>query len=205
MIIDVVGDDTHVTVSVQDSGIGIPTEDIPHLFQKFYRVDNSDTREIGGTGLGLYLCRRLAELMGGQILVQSEYKKGSTFSLELPRIDHTEAQRLMDASAAAKQLSDMQPAAIVPPEPPVLVAPPVPQAPPAQVQPPQPAVPQQVAPVAPAPVPEPAQPTKSVSQPVTPQAPNIPLSQLEQHPDAYVSQRPAMQIPVRDAEQPRQP
>lgn len=99
VIIDVKGDDNHVVISIQDSGIGIPTEDIPHLFQKFYRVDNSDTREIGGTGLGLYLCRRLVEAMGGRIWVDSEYKKGSTFSVELPRIPYEEAQRLIEASS----------------------------------------------------------------------------------------------------------
>ena len=94
--IDIDGDDEHVTVSIADSGIGIPAEDIPHLFQKFYRVDNSDTREIGGTGLGLYLCRKLAESMSGRIWAESEYKKGSTFHVELPRISHEEATRLLD-------------------------------------------------------------------------------------------------------------
>lgn len=100
VIVDIKGDDSHVVVSIQDSGIGIPAEDIPHLFQKFYRVDNSDTREIGGTGLGLYLCRRLVEAMGGRIWVDSEYKKGSTFSVELPRISYEEAQRLIEASGS---------------------------------------------------------------------------------------------------------
>ncbi|MFZ2545256.1 MAG: ATP-binding protein [Candidatus Saccharimonadales bacterium] len=98
IVVDVKGDDAHVVVSISDSGIGIPAEDIPHLFQKFYRVDNSDTREIGGTGLGLYLCRRLVETMGGRIWVESEYKKGSTFSVELPRISYEEANRLIEAS-----------------------------------------------------------------------------------------------------------
>ena len=91
IILDVAGDDKLVTVSVQDTGIGIPAEDLPHLFQKFYRVDNTDTREIGGTGLGLYLCRRLAEVMGGHLRVESEYKKGSTFFLDIPRMSHEDA------------------------------------------------------------------------------------------------------------------
>lgn len=98
VVVDVVGDNDHVIVSVSDSGIGIPTEDIPHLFQKFYRVDNTDTREIGGTGLGLYLCRRLIEAMSGRIWVESEYKKGSTFSVELPRISNQEATRMIEAA-----------------------------------------------------------------------------------------------------------
>lgn len=98
VVIDVKGDEEHVIVSITDSGIGIPAEDIPHLFQKFYRVDNTDTREIGGTGLGLYLCRRLVEAMGGRIWVESEYKKGSTFSVELKRIPHEEATRRIESS-----------------------------------------------------------------------------------------------------------
>lgn len=102
VIVDVKGDDEHVVVSITDSGIGIPAEDIPHLFQKFYRVDNTDTREIGGTGLGLYLCRRLVEAMGGRIWVNSEYKKGSTFSIELKRIAHEDATRMIEASTATE-------------------------------------------------------------------------------------------------------
>lgn len=97
VVININGDDDNVVISIADSGIGIPAEDIPHLFQKFYRVDNSDTREIGGTGLGLYLVRRLVEAMGGRVWVESEYKKGSTFSVELPRISHEEATRIIEA------------------------------------------------------------------------------------------------------------
>ena len=80
------GDDKTVTVSVHDTGLGIPKEDQGHLFQKFYRVDNSATRTIGGTGLGLYLCRTLIELFNGRIWVDSDFGKGSTFSFSLPRI-----------------------------------------------------------------------------------------------------------------------
>ena len=98
VVVDVTGDSSHVAVSISDSGIGIPAEDIPHLFQKFYRVDNSDTREIGGTGLGLYLCRKLVEAMDGRIWVESEYKHGSTFFVEVPRISHEEANQLIEAS-----------------------------------------------------------------------------------------------------------
>lgn len=96
VVVDVVGDAKLVTISVKDSGIGIPAEDVPHLFQKFYRVDNSDTREIGGTGLGLYLSRRLAESMSGVLRVSSEYKKGSTFFLDMPRLESEEARRRLE-------------------------------------------------------------------------------------------------------------
>lgn len=99
VIVTIHGDDEHIVISIKDSGIGIPSEDIPHLFQKFYRVDNSATREIGGTGLGLYLCRRLTETMGGRIWVDTEWKKGSTFSVELPRISYEDANRLIEAGS----------------------------------------------------------------------------------------------------------
>lgn len=103
VIVDISGTEDHVVVSVKDSGIGIPTEDMPHLFQKFYRVDNKDTRDIGGTGLGLYLSRRLAEVMGGRIWAESVYGSGSTFFLELPRVDNQEANLLMEQEAFKAQ------------------------------------------------------------------------------------------------------
>lgn len=80
-----------VRFEVIDTGIGIPNEDIPHLFQKFYRIDSSDTREIGGTGLGLYLIKRLATNMGGVVGVNSIYGKGSDFWVEFDEIDRNDA------------------------------------------------------------------------------------------------------------------
>lgn len=92
--INVTGDDKYATFSISDTGIGIAREDVPHLFQKFYRIDNTDTREIGGTGLGLYLCRRLVENMDGRIWVESKQGAGSTFFVELDRVSQEEANRL---------------------------------------------------------------------------------------------------------------
>ena len=92
--VNVTGDNNNIQISVKDSGIGIPSEDIPHLFQKFYRVDNSETREINGTGLGLFLSRKLTESIGGFLDVESEYKKGSTFTVKLPRITRENAEKL---------------------------------------------------------------------------------------------------------------
>jgi PAS domain S-box-containing protein len=102
--VDVTGTDETVTITVTDTGIGIPPEDLPHLFQKFYRVDSTDTREIGGTGLGLYLSRRLTETMSGHIDVSSEYGKGSVFTLEFSRLSHEEAtQRIEENSVEQSQ------------------------------------------------------------------------------------------------------
>ncbi len=92
--VNVTGDNDSVQISVKDSGIGIPAEDLPHLFQKFYRVDNSETREINGTGLGLFLSRKLTESIGGKLTVESEYKKGSIFTVKLPRITRENAESL---------------------------------------------------------------------------------------------------------------
>ena len=108
VVVNVTGDDKQISISVKDSGIGIPAEDIPHLFQKFYRVDNSDTREIGGTGLGLYLSRRLAEAMSGNLRVESKYKEGSTFYLEIPRMSSSEAKQRLE-SAEAESPKDSTP------------------------------------------------------------------------------------------------
>ena len=70
--------------SVEDSGPGIALQDQSRLFEAFSRVDATDRRKLEGTGLGLHLSRKLAEQLGGQITIQSEYGQGSTFTLVLP-------------------------------------------------------------------------------------------------------------------------
>lgn len=72
-------------ISVEDTGIGIKKEDFSKLFQSFQQVDSKRNRNIEGTGLGLAISRRLLELMGGEIHVDSEYGKGSTFSFSIPQ------------------------------------------------------------------------------------------------------------------------
>ena len=89
--VHVVSENNRVRVEVADTGIGIPAEDIPHLFQKFYRVDNSETREIGGTGLGLYLIKKLTTSMGGNVGVASDYGHGSTFWMEFDGLNREQA------------------------------------------------------------------------------------------------------------------
>jgi PAS domain S-box-containing protein len=100
------GNDQVVQCYVKDTGPGIPADDIPHLFQKFYRVDNSATRTIGGTGLGLFICQKIVELYNGRIWAESELGKGSTFYINLPRISQQKANELGSAEGLE---SDIKP------------------------------------------------------------------------------------------------
>lgn len=78
-------DDDFAKVCVTDTGVGISETGQKHLFEKFYRVDNTTTREAGGTGLGLYITRSIVESFGGSIWVESEEGKGSKFFFTVPR------------------------------------------------------------------------------------------------------------------------
>ncbi|HEY9857337.1 MAG TPA: ATP-binding protein [Stenomitos sp.] len=71
-------------VVVSDTGIGIPHEEIARIFDEFYQVDSSSTRKVGGTGLGLPICAKMARLLGGELTVQSIVNQGSTFTVTLP-------------------------------------------------------------------------------------------------------------------------
>jgi signal transduction histidine kinase len=73
-----------ILLSVRDHGMGIAPDDLPRIWERFFRVDNTNTRRIGGTGLGLSITRALVELHGGRIWAQSELGRGSTFSFTLP-------------------------------------------------------------------------------------------------------------------------
>ena len=73
-----------VTLRVSDTGLGIPARDLPHVFDKFYRVKRQATREITGTGLGLAITKTIVESAGGQIRVESVEGTGTTFTVELP-------------------------------------------------------------------------------------------------------------------------
>jgi signal transduction histidine kinase len=73
-----------VLLVVRDQGLGIAAEDLPRIWDRFYRVDNTNTRRIGGTGLGLSITRALVELHGGRIWVTSTLNLGSNFFFTLP-------------------------------------------------------------------------------------------------------------------------
>lgn len=103
--INVRGDGDRVLINVTDTGIGISNEDLEHIFQKFYRADNSDTREIGGTGLGLYLVKQRVEAMGGRVWAESGFKEGTTFYVSLPRISAEEYNKRMIAVSNAQMIN----------------------------------------------------------------------------------------------------
>lgn len=94
------GDESVAQVQIKDTGVGVPEEDIPHLFQKFYRVDNSMTRSVGGTGLGLFISKKVVELYNGRIWAESQVGKGSTFFINLPRLTAEQALQLQQTEAS---------------------------------------------------------------------------------------------------------
>jgi two-component system phosphate regulon sensor histidine kinase PhoR len=79
------GDDRHVRIDVADTGMGIPERDLSRIFERFYRVDQARSRSQGGTGLGLAIVKHLVQSLGGEIEVESQLGRGSTFSFTLPR------------------------------------------------------------------------------------------------------------------------
>ncbi len=81
-------DDGRVELRVTDTGIGIPSRDLPRIFERFYRVDRARSRETGGTGLGLAIVKHVADNHGGAVRVASELGRGTTFVVVIPRGDH---------------------------------------------------------------------------------------------------------------------
>jgi GAF domain-containing protein/CheY-like chemotaxis protein len=86
-----------ITISVADTGIGMTAEQMGKLFQEFSQADASTTRKYGGTGLGLAISKRFCQMMGGDIAVESEPGKGSTFTIHLPRVAQSEERLVTEA------------------------------------------------------------------------------------------------------------
>lgn len=76
--------DGQVRIEVSDTGIGIPKDELPRVFERFHRVDKARSRELGGTGLGLSIVKHLAQSFGGKVAVESRVDQGSTFAVTLP-------------------------------------------------------------------------------------------------------------------------
>lgn len=186
--VNVRGDGDRVLINVTDTGIGISADDLTHIFQKFYRADNSDTREIGGTGLGLYLVKQRVEAMGGRVWAESGFGEGSTFFVSLPRLTQDEYEKRM--IPIRNQQLQQRPAQIPQPQPQSQPIPqPQPTLQPQSVQPvQQPVKPQAVRPlpsqVSPQPVSRPAQIPQPQPQPVAPPPPPRPAAPLPASPTA---------------------
>ena len=84
MLVSVTHAGNRIRFRIEDSGLGIPPAEQDRIFEKFFRLDPSMTRGVGGTGLGLYICRELVDRMQGRISVASDGRSGSTFTVDLP-------------------------------------------------------------------------------------------------------------------------
>ena len=206
--VNVQGDGDRALINVTDTGIGIAAEDLQHIFQKFYRADNSQTRTVGGTGLGLYLVKARVEAMSGRVWAESAFGEGSTFYVSLPRLtsDEFEKRQIAEQNQKAVQMFSEQdmtknatqttvgaPTFNKTPsfDPSILAGAPAPAA-------------------APTPVPAPVAPEVPVqpSVPTTPVAPvQMPVQQPVQQsvmPQPVQSTQPAMPQPIQPAQQPAQ-
>ena len=183
--VNVRGDDDRVLINVTDTGIGISPDDLKHVFQKFYRADNSQTRTVGGTGLGLYLVKQRVEAMGGKVWAESSFGEGSTFYLSFPRITAEEYQRRKQIASnieAMSQNTQTLPTQPTMQDPQAAISQPMMQDPQATI----------------------SQPMMQASQPADSQPMMQPMTQptAVQSPTQQISQLTAVQSPIQQTSQP---
>jgi len=102
-----------LTVSVEDTGIGMKPEDLPKLFREFEQIDGSYTRRYQGTGLGLALCRRFVEMHGGRIWAESQFGKGSIFTFTIPREPRPAAAAPVEEAAPTLETMELPLALVI--------------------------------------------------------------------------------------------
>jgi len=95
--------ENELLITVEDTGSGIPSDELPHIFEKFRQVDGSSTRRVGGTGLGLAIVRELSHILGGRIEVESQLGRGSKFTVHLPGTIDPARERALVADPALVQ------------------------------------------------------------------------------------------------------
>lgn len=88
--------DGGVELAVEDSGVGIPVDDLPHIFERFYRADKARSRTLGGTGLGLSIVKHIVQRHGGRVSAHSEWKKGTRIAAWLPELPPEELEAFED-------------------------------------------------------------------------------------------------------------
>ena len=97
-------DGKSIVIEVADTGIGIPRDDLPRIFERFYRVDKARSRELGGTGLGLSIVKHLVQSIGGQIEVTSRVGSGSKFTVSFPRCSSWQPDRCPSRGRTSESL-----------------------------------------------------------------------------------------------------
>ena len=102
-----------IRITVEDTGVGIPADQLPYVFEKFRQVDGSSTRKVGGTGLGLAIVRELTRLLGGRIEVQSTLGRGTAFTVHLPGLAHGVTAKPTPLAPATVPVAEAAPRVLV--------------------------------------------------------------------------------------------
>jgi signal transduction histidine kinase/CheY-like chemotaxis protein len=128
ILVSVTSRDDAVSFAIKDTGIGIDRKNLERIFEEFQQIDSSTTRKYSGTGLGLPISRRLARMLGGDLFVESEFGRGSTFTLYIPPVykEEEESQKAVQPPQVQQAPAGASPAAAAPPPTPSTPTPPLP-------------------------------------------------------------------------------